>query len=252
MKYAKHLAIALVCLLAAPISLGIAKSYYKEHMLKEVRSEKSENVETANDNLQLDSLPEYQLVRRSAVNERSQIYYPKVTGLPSRVTEILVNEQLENTGKNYTDTGRSDSRTVVDYEVVRQDGDLLTVVFRGGKASIVDGSNLILSAVTFNLRTGALLTAKKLIKNEAWAKDGVSALLDKAAKENPVIENVQSFGDWMGVYVTGENIVFYYQDTGSEIKNVELSIPIESIRPYLSDEYRSLTIKPSSANEKSD
>jgi hypothetical protein len=186
------------------------------------------------------SEPGYKISKSFHKTDTIEVYYPQLD-LANMLTSVLVNYQLiQAPGKYMADIAPSATLNI-DYTVTRQSEDLISVVFRGEQVQ-ENSTDQLLTSVNYNLKTRIPITAKRLIQDTDEARQGVSRLLQQAAKTKPAVAQPPAFSDEMGYYLTGKYVVFFYQPNDSGAKFVELPVTIDLIRPYLSDDYRALTV----------
>ena len=239
MKYMKPIVLALAALLAAPIPLASANSFYEEPVIKNIYNEIGQIVgQTRGANPVAES--EYKVSRHSHLTDSFEVYYPQMDS-PNIITSVLVNYQLIQAPGRYMSNAAAASKISLDYTVTRQDANVLSVVFRGEQTQ-ENSTHPLLTSVNYNPEKRLIITAKNLVEDTDRAREAVTRLLRQAAKNSPATIEPPVFGDMQGVYLTGKYVVFYYQPGDNAAKFVELPIAIGLINPYLSSDYRTLTV----------
>ena len=238
MKYVKFIAFTLVGLLTAPTSLVGAASV-QDKVLQNVYNDQgriigqTRSAESASDSVEA----KYKVSRHSHKTDAFEVYYPQVD-LSSILTSALVNYQLIQAPGRYMADAPEAAKLKLDYTVTRQDENLISVVFRGEHKQ-GDNTLPLLTSVNYNLKSRLPVTAQRLFKNES--KQNIARVLQQAADANSTIGKAQSFDDLENFYITGKYIVFFVKNSAE--KFTELPVTIDSLRPYLADEYASLALK---------
>lgn len=225
LPYSKLLAFALAGLLSAPISLAWANSPQAGVLQTQPAAPVSDTG--------------YKISRLSHKTDTIDVFYPQLD-MSNMVTSVLVNYQLFQVPGEYSAALAPADSLRLDYTVTRQEPDLISVVFRGEQTQD-DSSKPLLTTVNYNLKKRVPVTAARLIRNTDEAKQGVTRLLRQAASAASPAIDLPAFSDKTTYYLTGKYVVFYHQPEDSA-RFVELPVALDLIRPYLSDDYRSLAV----------
>lgn len=241
LTYSKPVVLTLIGLLLLPISLAGANSYNQDNTVKNVSNAKSQVISKARDvNTVPVSVPGYKVSKGSHKTDTVEVYYPQLD-MTSVLTSVLVNYQLIQAPGKYMANIAPSAKLKMGYTVTRQDANLISVVFRGEQVQ-ENSTQPLLTTVNYNVKASVPITVKRLIQDTDEARQGVSRLLQLAAKANSVAAQPPAFSDQLGYYLTGKYVVFYYQSSDPSEKFVELPVTIDSIRPYLSNDYRTLAV----------
>jgi hypothetical protein len=244
LTYIKPIALALAGLLAAPLPLAWANSNSQERILQDIYNDKGQIIGQTRNAAPAPTVPVsdpgYKLSKLSHKTDTIDVFYPQVD-LSNMITSVLVNYQLfQVPGRFMADLAPS-AKLNMDYTVTRQEQNLISVVFRGEQTQD-NSSKPLMASVNYNLKTRIPITSNRLIQDTDKARQGVNRLLQQAAISNPAATDLPGFSDKLGYYLTGKYVVFYYQPSESRAKFVELPVAIDLLRPYLSDEYRTLAV----------
>jgi len=63
----------------------------------------------------------------------------------------------------------------------------------------------------------------------------LTTLLQQAAANNPAVTKLPVFDEWMGIYFTQSDIVFYYLENDHATNYVKIAVPLEKAAPYLNE-----------------
>ncbi|KYZ76053.1 hypothetical protein AXX12_06310 [Anaerosporomusa subterranea] len=244
LTYIKPIALALAGLLAAPLPLAWANNNSQERILQDIYNDKGQIIGQTRNAAPGPTVPVsdpgYKLSKLSHKTDTIDVFYPQVD-LSNMITSVLVNYQLfQVPGRFMADLAPS-AKLNMDYTVTRQEQNLISVVFRGEQTQD-NSSKPLMASVNYNLKTRIPITSNRLIQDTDKARQGVNRLLQQAAISNPAATGLPGFSDKLGYYLTGKYVVFYYQPSESPAKFVELPVSIDLLRPYLSDEYRTLAV----------
>lgn len=178
----------------------------------------------------------YDLIKQKEYGQVS-IAYPQLKNFNEEPLADNINQDLADTLKPYLEELKPDAQFDVDYEVTERTEQRLSVVFRG-EQDYEGGKHAVLVGKTFDLATGNQITAANVIKNDQESRKAVNKLLQQAAKENQQLKSpFPGFGEWMGMYFTDGELVFYYQENDHTTDFVELALPLEKVKPYLNTEF---------------
>lgn len=158
----------------------------------------------------------------------AQVTYPRFTNMESYASMLLINEELEKTAEAMVRRGSPGARIKVGYQLARQDEEMVSVIF-SGRQDWEDGQYQILQAVNFDQKRGRFLGAKDFRQDEA-AKSALTALLRQAVKPGG---KAPVFGDWMGVYFTADEAIFYYLENDFATQHTKIAVPWTAVTPYL-------------------
>lgn len=189
-------------------------------------------------NLLNDPLPSaatsaYTVKRQYIQAEAADIYYPQFDHLESVLAEGVLNNELEQAALKYRSQSDAGSRIAVDYEVTRQDKTMVSVIFKGRQQG--EGQQEILSSVNFDLKSRQPIVAKNLIKSDEASRQALTTLLQQAAVNNPAVTKPPVFGDWMGVYFTATDVIFYYLENDHTTSYTKIAVPLEKAKPYFNE-----------------
>ncbi len=165
--------------------------------------------------------------------ENTDIYYPQFEQLESMLAQGVLNNQLEEAALKYSSQLGAASRIAIDYEVTRHTKGLVSVIFKGRQQG--DGQQELLSSLNFDLKSRQPIVAKNLVKNDDTAHQALTTLLQQAAANNPAVTKLPVFDEWMGIYFTQSDIVFYYLETDHATNYVKIAVPLEKAAPYLNE-----------------
>jgi hypothetical protein len=165
--------------------------------------------------------------------ENTDIYYPQFEQLESMLAQGVLNNQLEEAALKYSSQLGAASRIAIDYEVTRHTKGLVSVIFKGRQQG--DGQQELLSSLNFDLKSRQPIVAKNLVKNDDTAHQALTTLLQQAAANNPAVTKLPVFDEWMGIYFTQSDIVFYYLENDHATNYVKIAVPLEKAAPYLNE-----------------
>lgn len=243
MKYIKPIALALAGLLAAPIPLAWANSNSQERILQDIYNDKGQLIGQTRNAAPAPTVPVsdpgYKLSRLSHKTDTVDVFYPQVD-MSNMLTSVLVNYQLFQVPGRFVDDLAPSAKLSMDYTITRQEPNLISVVFRGEQTQ-ENSSKPLIASVNYNLKTRIPITSNRLIQDSNEARQGVNRLLQQAAISNPAATDLPGVSEKLGYYLTGKYVVFYYQPNESA-KFIELPVAIDLLRPYLSNEYRTLAV----------
>jgi len=63
----------------------------------------------------------------------------------------------------------------------------------------------------------------------------LTTLLQQAAVNNPAVTKPPVFGDWMGIYFTAADVIFYYQENDHTTSYTKIAVPLEKAKPYFNE-----------------
>jgi hypothetical protein len=211
----------------APRSEGTPTFYLNTSKLKEVLKDdfcKKINVNS------------YDLIKKKEYAQ-VPIAYPQLQNFAGELLADYINQDLANTLKPYLTELKPDAQFDVNYEVTERTEQRLSVVFRG-EQDYEGGKHAVLVGKTFDLATGNQITAANVIKKDDASRKAVNELLQQVAKENQQLKSPFSgFGEWMGMYFTDEELVFFYLENDHTTDFVELALPLEKVKPYLNTDF---------------
>ncbi|WP_312421470.1 hypothetical protein [Anaerospora hongkongensis] len=178
----------------------------------------------------------YTIKRQYVHAESGDIYYPQFEQLESILTQGVLNNEVEEAALKYTSQSDPGSRFAVDYEIARQDNAIVSVIFKGLRQG--DGKQEILSSVNLDLNSRQPIVVSNLVKNNEESRQALTALLQQAAAANPAVSKPPVLGDWMGVYFTKTDVVFYYLENDHATSYVKIAVPLDKAAPYFNEGFQ--------------
>ena len=164
-----------------------------------------------------------------AETDRAKVYYPQFANLDSFITMSVINAEIEKVVAEYSKQREYGSKTEIDYQITRQDKDIISVLFTGYQ-TWEGGKYDLMRSVNIDLSTRRVLNAKNLFKEDERTKKRITELLKKAAVNNSSVTHAPNFGNWMGIYFAGKNVVFFYMENDFAKEHVKLSVPLYQLQ----------------------
>lgn len=181
---------------------------------------------------------EYQAESKQMRSQYADVSYPQFADISNLSTREYVNQKLESAARELVGRATADSPVAVEYEVTRSDNSMLSVIFKGTQ-KWESGSYPILTAVNIELQTRNPVMVENLFRSDRESQQGINTLLAEAAKKAG-IANSPSLGTWMGMYMTNQDVVIFYQENDHTQENMRLYLPLEKVKRYLNDPIKPL------------
>jgi len=173
-------------------------------------------------------IPGVAVVQQTMRMANARVSYPQFANMDNYMAMLFINGELEKTAEAFARQGNLDAKISVDYQITRQDGEMISVIFTG-QQDWEGGHYEILKAVNVDVKNCKLITAKNF-KQDGDSREALTDLLRKAVK---IGSKPPVFGDWMGVYFTSDEAVFYYVENDFTTKYTKLMVPWTAVKSYL-------------------
>ncbi|MWV45946.1 hypothetical protein GRF59_20215 [Paenibacillus sp. HJL G12] len=158
--------------------------------------------------------------------------YPQLKGLTSGFPEEMINQDLENIIRKYSEDMTADDTLKVTYEVTRSSGEFYSFVFHGtltqGMQNGTGGESFpLLEALNYDAGTKIKVTVENLVKHDKESMSAFGKLFSAYAGNN-----AEAFGDGMGVYFTDNDVVFYFLKNDAALEYTQVHVPLKEAKPY--------------------
>lgn len=181
------------------------------------------------------SLLAHREVSKQMKSQYASVSYPQFEDMPDPITSDYVNQVLETAARELVNQGTSDSPVVVEYEVTRNDMEILSVIFKGSQNQ-ENNPSPVLQAINIDLKSRAILSVDNLFRSDRHSHQKINSLI-AAASEQSGITGAPAIGDWTGMYITNQDIVLYDQESSQNREYRQLSLPLEKTQTYFNEPY---------------
>lgn len=174
---------------------------------------------------------EYSIYKESFNDEsvNTTIFYPQIKDYPGELLMDYINQSLKKIINTYGDGENTD--VYIDYEVTKQDENILSILFKG-KGKLVGLSEInIMQSINIDMISSNEINYNNLVKE----KETVMEILNKQAKIQG-LEAIQAEG--IRVYFKDKEVVFYYMPLDdSEKEFTEVSVLYKEIEKYINKDF---------------
>ncbi|MDF2501286.1 MAG: hypothetical protein K0Q77_2000 [Anaerosporomusa subterranea] len=175
-------------------------------------------------------------VSKQMKSQYASVSYPQFEDISDLSTRHYVNQALETAARKLVNQGTGDNPIVVEYEVMRNDTEILSVIFKDSSQNQANNPSPVLEAVNIDLKSRDMLSVDKLFRSDRQSHRAINSLIAAAAKQAGIVDS-PVLGDWIGMYITNEDIVLYDQESGQDPEYRYLSLPLEKTQAYLNEPY---------------
>jgi len=172
----------------------------------------------------------YQVNRHAITSGIKEIYYPQLTNLSENVNSIYINKQLYDIVKPFFDENRELS---IDYKFTYKSKDLISIKFSGYQKH-EGGEYEILKSFNYDLKNNRRVTINNILKDNIQNIDKVNQIIKNHIQDKKLKETFPGLADWMGMYLTNNELILYYLRNDFETKHNKISVPLVKLKEFLS------------------
>ncbi|GAU78724.1 hypothetical protein [Fusibacter sp. 3D3] len=163
------------------------------------------------------------------------IEYPIVTGLAGELTQDYINQSLKNAAMSMLlPDVNVKNPIVVTYEVKRQDKKYISVLYKG-LLTWENGAIEIWNPITIDIPSSNLILVENLIKNDLKSRTEFNHIFSETALN--VGFEFEAPQDWMGMYFTDTEIVFYFMENDFATNYTLIQIPFAQVMDYINIDF---------------
>lgn len=187
------------------------------------------NAELANDY-------QYELTTSSVTEEGIYtIDYPVMNGLAGELTQDYINQSLKNAAMSMLlPDVNVENPLVVTYEVKRQDEKYISVLYKG-LLTWENGAIEIWNPITIDIPSSNLILSENLVKSDLKSRTEFNHIFSEAALQMGF--EFESPQDWMGMYFTNNEIVFYFMENDFATNYTLIQIPFSQVMDYINIDF---------------
>lgn len=181
-----------------------------------------------------------QIIRKSNLF----ISYPQISGLTSELAMQAINQDLENIANRYIENMYMNDALSLYYKVTSTGPNFISFVFMGTyKQNLIHGKGgeafPLLENITYESNNFYRVTSQNLLRTDKQSMKAFNKLFTTYAKVSGAGSNVK-YGDYMGMYITDKNVVFYYMKDDFASRFTRVTIPMEKIKPFFNKDIKPL------------
>ncbi|MBF4691652.1 superantigen-like protein SSL4 [Fusibacter ferrireducens] len=179
---------------------------------------------------------QYELTTSSSTEEGIYtIEYPVMKGLAGELTQDYINQSLKNAAMSMLLPDVSvENPLVVTYEIKRQDKKYLSVLYKG-LLTWENGAIEIWNPITIDMHSSNLILNENLVKDDLKSKTEFNHIFSEAALQMGF--EFESPEDWMGMYFTDDEIVFYFMENDFATNYTLIQIPFSRVMDYINIDF---------------
>ncbi len=163
------------------------------------------------------------------------IEYPVMEGLSGELTQDYINQSLKNAAMSMLlPDVNVENPLVVTYEVKRQDKKYISVLYKG-LLTWENGAIEIWNPITIDIPSSNLILIENLVKSDLKSRTEFNRIFSEAALQMGF--EFESPQEWMGMYFTDTEIVFYFMENDFATNYTLIKVPFAQVTDYVNIDF---------------
>lgn len=172
----------------------------------------------------------YEIKRNALKSGIKEIYYPQINNLPADVNDVYINKKLRDMVKPFFN---EDNELKVDYEFTYKSNKLISVKYSGYQKHEA-GQYEILKSFNYDLKDNRVINTDNILKDGNTTERNVNQIIKENITDKELKNTFPGLANWMGIYITSNELVIYYLRNDFETEFKKINIPLQEIESYLS------------------
>jgi len=160
-------------------------------------------------------------------NDNIYIEYPQISGLPSKLSQEVINQSIEDSALSMVSSDVGDANPLnVTYEIKYQTLETISILFVG-TIKWENGEFEYWNPITIDLNSSYTINLSNLVKTDSISQLNFNSVFkEKALESGYEFEQPQ---EWMGFYLEDDSLVFYFKENDFADAYTLIFVPIDLV-----------------------